>query len=243
MNVTVSVVSPRRQFGQIETYHWWEVGVEGRQLSIGSGGHFYQPSTGGDTFTTMSWTAEPGESPEFADYRDDLAIVPDVQSFPDAVAALDLTNAEYKFEINDLDNPLLEDMEESDEEPDYDDSSDDRVDEAAGSWLLEPRDASEQTLAALVNPEEVGSKEAQYAYGVDHCDICGGSLDGRALFVDGALKGQIGWANMCAQCFLSKGTGVGWGSGQLYARQPNGDWRMVAGFNPAEGSEETPEDD
>lgn len=97
MNVTVSVVSPRRQFGDVETYHWWEVGVEGQQLSIGSGGHFYQPSTGGDTFTTMSWTASPGHETDFADYRDDLATVPDVRSFPDAVGRLDLAEIAYKF--------------------------------------------------------------------------------------------------------------------------------------------------
>ena len=38
------------------------------------------------------------------------------------------------------------------------------------------------------------------------------------------------WANRCAACFDSKGAGIGWTQGQRYARQPNGDWRMVAGF-------------
>jgi len=43
---------------------------------------------------------------------------------------------------------------------------------------------------------------------------------------------------MCVPCFLRKGDGVEWGTGQLYARQPNGDWRLVAGFNPAEASDD-----
>ncbi len=52
----------------------------------------------------------------------------------------------------------------------------------------------------------------------------------RGLFVDGRLRNDLMWGNMCAACFNSKGAGIGWGEGQLYARQPNGDWRMVAGF-------------
>jgi hypothetical protein len=115
MTVNVSVVSPRRQFGDIETFHWWEVDVEGQQVSISASGHFCRPSTGGDTFTTMSWTAWPGNEPDFADYRDHLAIVPDVMSFEDAVAALDLSDTNYKIRVEDYDNPLLEEC--SEEEP------------------------------------------------------------------------------------------------------------------------------
>jgi hypothetical protein len=37
---------------------------------------------------------------------------------------------------------------------------------------------------------------------------------------------------MCVDCFNDRGVGIGFGKGQLYARQPNGDWRLVAGFQP-----------
>ena len=37
-------------------------------------------------------------------------------------------------------------------------------------------------------------------------------------------------ANMCASCFELKGSGIGWGRGQLYAKQADGTWRLVAGF-------------
>ncbi len=176
----------------------------------------------GDTSTGQAQVAIPSRQcrgqpnlekpPEFADYRDDLSIVPDGKSFPDAVTTLDLSDGEYKFEINDPDNSLLEESAGLDEGPEGEESPAEQDDDG-NSWSLELRDAAEHKLAALVEPEEVKSKEAQYAYGVGHCDVCGSSLDGLALFVDGALKGEIRWANMCPQCFLSKGTAVGWGSG------------------------------
>jgi hypothetical protein len=82
VEVTVSVTGPRRNFDEVETWHYWEIGIEGKQLSISSGGHFYQPSTGGDSFTTMEWTAVSEEPAELADYRGTLWMVPDVQSVP-----------------------------------------------------------------------------------------------------------------------------------------------------------------
>jgi hypothetical protein len=54
------------------------------------------------------------------------------------------------------------------------------------------------------------------------------------LFIDRRLHGQSSWSHLCAKCFIRMGEGVGWGKGQLYARQPNKDWRMVAGFPPKE---------
>lgn len=75
MDVKVSVASPRRNFGEIETWHWWEVAVEGERLCISSGGHFYRPSTGGDSFSTMSWVAIPEVPTELEDYRESLWMV------------------------------------------------------------------------------------------------------------------------------------------------------------------------
>src|SRR5215470_11224792 len=48
LNVSVSVIAPRRRFEEIETWHYREVAIEEEQLSISSGGHYYEPSTGGD---------------------------------------------------------------------------------------------------------------------------------------------------------------------------------------------------
>jgi len=108
LEVTVAVTGPRRNFGEAETWHYWEVGIEGKQLSISSGGHFYQPSTGGDSFTTMEWTAVSEEPAELADYRGTLWMVPDVQSFPEAVADIDFAQGAHRIEITDSENSLLE---------------------------------------------------------------------------------------------------------------------------------------
>ncbi len=231
--ISISVIGPHHHFDEIETYHWWDVKVEGEELSISSGGHFYRPSTGGDTFSTMSWQAVPGELPDFEDYREHLAIVPDVQSFPDAVAGIDFADGGYKVEVNDLENSLLDEMDDSDDEEveDEEDSSEDSETNEPVPWSIKARDEAEEKLAAIVKASEVDENEPQYAYGIESCDGCGSSLLARGLFVDGRLQNQLGWANMCVQCFTERGAGVGWGMGQLYARQTNGDWRLVAGFD------------
>ena len=116
IEVTVSVSSPRRNFDELETWHWWEVAIEGERLSISSGGHFYRPSTGGDSFTTMTWTAIPEDASELDDYRESLWMVPDVRSFPDGVASIDFALGGYTVEVTDEDNALLGDDESDAEE-------------------------------------------------------------------------------------------------------------------------------
>jgi hypothetical protein len=135
-------------------------------------------------------------------------------------------------EVNDLENPFLDDNLDNEEgfEDDVQEGSVSKENTAESTWRVTPCDDAEAKLVAVVKPEEVESREPQFTYDVDRCDQCGVSLDGRGLFVDGRLKDDLIWSNMCAQCFSSKGAGIGWGSGQLYAKQPNGDWRLVAGF-------------
>ncbi len=117
INVTVSVVSPCRKFEETETFHWWDISVDDECLSISSGGHFYRPTTGGDTFSTMRWTAIPERAAELEDFRDSLWMVPDVCSFPEGVANIDLSAPGFKVEVTDEDNPLLDEEEETEEQP------------------------------------------------------------------------------------------------------------------------------
>jgi hypothetical protein len=249
VDVTVSVTSPRRNFEEIETWHWWEVAVEGERLSISSGGHFFRPSTGGDSFTTMRWAASPEEASEWGDYRESLWMVPDVRSFPDGVASIDLAAGGYTVEVTDEDNPLLKDH-ESDDEEDVDNETDVEPNEEEDeqqpgnedtpwTWSVAPIDASEEQLASTVDPAEVDANEPRYAYGVQNCGSCGCTLNKRGLFVDGRLRGDLMWGNMCGPCFDGQGEGIGWGKGQLYACQPDGSWRMVAGWK----SPDEPDDD
>jgi hypothetical protein len=99
-------------------------------------------------------------------------------------------------------------------------------------WSITALDAAEESLVALVVANQVDEREPEFAHGVETCDYCGCDLSRRGVFVDGRLRDDLMWGNMCAACFAKLAEGIGWGKGQLYARQPNGDWRLVAGFEP-----------
>lgn len=70
----------------------------------------------------------------------------------------------------------------------------------------------------------------------EHCDVCEHQIHTR-FFVDGHMGGGM-WSNMCANCFTREGQGIGWGIGQLFWKQPDGSWRMIAGHDPNEGRED-----
>jgi hypothetical protein len=116
LDVTISVIGPRHNFDEVETWHYWDIAIESERLSISSGGHYYCPSTGGDSFTTMNWIAVPEKPAVCEDYRERLWMVPDVQSFPEGVAAIDFASSCYKIEISDPDNVLLSENEECSDE-------------------------------------------------------------------------------------------------------------------------------
>lgn len=116
LTVTISVIGPRHNSDEVETWHYWDVAIEGERLSISSGGHYYCPSTGGDSFTTMNWSAVPDEPAFFEDYREQLWMVPDFQSFPEGIAAIDFSSSSYRIEILDPDNSLLSESEDGSDE-------------------------------------------------------------------------------------------------------------------------------
>lgn len=122
VTASVSVSCPRHKFEEIVTYHWWDFGIENGRLCITSGGHFYDPKSGGDTFTTMDWTAVPDEPAELSDYRDQLWMVPDIRSFSEGVESIDLSAEGYSVTVLDYDNPLLDEQDEDDEEIDVEEN-------------------------------------------------------------------------------------------------------------------------
>jgi hypothetical protein len=241
LEVQVSVVGPRHTFGEVETYHYWDVTLECGTIRLASGGHFYRSSSGGDSFNTVTWEAEPGQEADLSDYSADLWMVPDLRTYADGVASVEFNTGGYSIEVTDSDNPLLEEMEDEEEvdEEEVDEDDDCGDDKEATTDRIEftvaPVDASEAAIAKKINKAEVDSHEPDYAYGATSCDFCQCQLNTRGLYVDGMASEGMMWANMCVPCFNVRGAGLGWGKGQLYARQSNGDWRMVAGFRPAEG--------
>lgn len=239
-DVSTQLTSPRRRYGEHEIYHWWEVRIEGQLIQISSGGHFYRPSTGGDSFTCMQWSASPGYEAEMEDYLYSLRIVDDAMPFEPEVAQIDLSEAGYSVAI------YVEEEEIDAQEDVADDVKADfsqlelRFDES-DSKFVSPCDRSDQLLEEYADVAQ-GQKAGQYCIGVpDTCDLCGRSFNNRKYLVDGRLKSDLMWAYMCSGCFLKRGEGIGWGQGQLFARQLDDEWLLVAGFPPDESEEDESE--
>jgi hypothetical protein len=61
------------------------------------------------------------------------------------------------------------------------------------------------------------------------CDVCTIPLSDERYISDASLRGHGGWATMCADCTFYHGAGIGWGTGQLYRKESDGRWLMIAG--------------
>jgi hypothetical protein len=107
-----ATISTRMKYAEIMTLSWWTFSVDEGKLSIECGGHEHDPAIGGDSYTTMSWSASPGEMTEYNDRWDEKWMVPDLGYYPDRNINIDFASGEYTVEITDSDNPLLEDSED-----------------------------------------------------------------------------------------------------------------------------------
>lgn len=65
----------------------------------------------------------------------------------------------------------------------------------------------------------------------EQCALCEHDIASSGCYVDGKIAHAPGWVNMCWPCFLERGSGIGWGVGQLY-RQDGSNWFCIAGGNP-----------
>lgn len=90
---------------------------------------------------------------------------------------------------------------------------------------------SDEVLEKYVDLVAARKRQSYYMNAPDTCDICQYSLSDRKFMVDGEVRGTGAWANMCADCFVTFGTEIGPGSGQLYQKDPDG-WLLVGGFYP-----------
>jgi hypothetical protein len=74
------------------------------------------PSTGGDSFTTLQWRAMPDEPAILDDYLKDLWMVPDIKPFAQAVDEIEFASGGYRIEVSDLQNEFLEEDDETGDE-------------------------------------------------------------------------------------------------------------------------------
>ncbi len=111
--IKIEITGPRRKFGSHEIYHWWHVEIENSYVSVTTGGHFYRPSTGGDTFSSLIWKIAPDFATEHHDYICNLKLVDDVQPFHQEVESLDFSHQKYALEVYENgEDVLCEDYEE-----------------------------------------------------------------------------------------------------------------------------------
>jgi hypothetical protein len=194
INLTLS--SPTKSFGEIETHHSWEIECDSGTLTLRSGGYFYRPSTGGDSFTAMTWSISPGCESDYADFLESLWMVPDAAAFPESVQRIDPSDVGYSLMLTDEANTLLEDLDdeeddedescESQESDEDDDDSDeengeDNAAETTPPIELMPVDEEERELIKFINLQQLGSSEPCFAYGAESCDQCGCDLNQRGF--------------------------------------------------------------
>ena len=87
------------------------------------------------------------------------------------------------------------------------------------------------SLEEYVDMATAKKRNIYYSGAPDVCDICRFPLSHEKFMVDGAVQGDLPWANMCADCFCAYGVKIGWGYGHLYKREAD-KWLLVGGFNP-----------
>jgi len=101
----------------------------------------------------------------------------------------------------------------------------------------------------LIDRERAEHDQAFCYDDLDNCNLCARELAPIGYVIDGEVKGTpqmtvhdgstVGqWAYMCPACFSELGVGVKWGRGQLYERQPDGQWLMVGGFPPEDRADD-----
>ena len=100
------------------------------------------------------------------------------------------------------------------------------------------QNAIDMRLSELVDLKEAEKRQIFCSPPSGKCDVCSKNLSEEKYYIDGMLRDEKGWANMCPECFDKHGKRIAWGEGQLYMKAKNGKWLLVAGFSPQETEED-----
>jgi len=99
-DIEISLHGRRKKFNNgVEIFRYWTIRIEGQVLEATSAGSYFNPATGGDSFTSQYWCVEPGCDPMFSDYRDDLWMVPYLGDLADELAEMNLKKDGVEVEI------------------------------------------------------------------------------------------------------------------------------------------------
>lgn len=115
----------------------------------------------------------------------------------------------------------------------------DRGSPQKSAFLMEHRIELFVTLFTLHNIGAIGLGP-EHPDPPSNCDLCGDPLLGKAVFIDGQTQRDGNtqfspWANMCADCYMREGRGIGWGVGQLYrgvVTDGQESWFLLGGGDP-----------
>ncbi len=215
MIASVTAFSPPFYFGRVAFRHWWKFGADEGMLKLSSGGLHNRPDTGEEKLTAMTWCANSSRPSSLNnDFGVSALMGPNWGSYREGVESIDFATEGYSIEIFDNENRLLGDE-------DY------QAPKLAGT-ITSVNDA-EVKLAACVDLDEIDARARVYAEYVRECVGCGCSLNQRGLFVVGPNLPTMEWKSICAECFGDPDEFAASWSGQIFARQSNGDWRRVKG--------------
>jgi hypothetical protein len=94
------------------------------------------------------------------------------------------------------------------------------------------------SLDDLVDMERAKRDNILFNPPPEYCDICRKSLKKEKYMIDGKDKISKRWACMCEICFKKQGSGIRYGSGQLYIQDEKG-WLRVAGGRDKDDDDES----
>lgn len=100
LDAAVTLIGPTRIYGEHEIHHFWSVEVSGQDVYIKAAGHFYRKSTGGDSFTSLSFFAAPDSEATVDDMWHRHRIVDDAAPFAEQIDGMDLTEPGYRLSVD-----------------------------------------------------------------------------------------------------------------------------------------------
>ena len=100
-----------------------------------------------------------------------------------------------------------------------------------------------ETMKDLKNTVHTALSEDAYFNPPKDCNICKAPITD--TFYDAAIRGTGGaWANVCPDCFIKRGMGLGMGLGQKYTKKEDGQfWKEVQRKNPVTENNELQPDE
>ena len=121
------------------------------------------------------------------------------------------------------------------------DLMDPEVGNAAVDMLVETKTSIVTALDRKADVQKGEDRGEYYIRPPTHCDLCDKSLKREKYFVDGKVRGESMWANMCGHCYRLLGENIKWGKGQLYKNCDAERWLKVGGFEEGTGKFEDDE--